>query len=195
METLQTHEQGLVPDLTSESVWIEFMTHLYPILVRSISPRVGPENAEDITATAVLKAYEHKETMHYGNLNPWINKIFKNTYYDYIRSECSSAKYEQLKPSQEDHQTMNKQAYGNQEPLPEDIVISDENKAEGQVLAQLVLNSLPPLRKEVLVKKSQGYSYKEIAKELGVSVNDVKTKLHRARMQAIRILKEAENHT
>jgi RNA polymerase sigma-70 factor (ECF subfamily) len=67
------------------------------------------------------------------------------------------------------------------EPSPEDVLIRrEEAKAEKTLLKHLIDESVPPMSRGAFKLRLAGFSYAEIAEELGVPMGTVKIRIHRA---------------
>lgn len=174
-------------------------------IFRYILSRVGQkELAEDLTSETfhkVVNKYEMFDSKK-ASISTWVFTIARNTMYDYFRSLESKTQKDNLDGEQSniellpttsvrlqkspdfDAKTTN---FGNK--MLDNIVKQDRNK---EVLS-IVIDKLKDTEQQILfLRFTQQMSYKEIAKELGISVDDVGVKLHRV-IKRMRKKLEEEN--
>ena len=72
---------------------------------------------------------------------------------------------------------------------PEAIVISRDRATR----LSRIIQSMPEIDRSALLMRADGLSYDEIARILGISLSNVKVKIHRARVRATLLLKEDEH--
>ncbi|MBI3553699.1 MAG: RNA polymerase sigma factor [Elusimicrobia bacterium] len=97
------------------------------------------------------------------------------------------------------HRRKRAQALARQAPLdgnPECLEIPDGRRAHDEVLetqerdkiVRDAINSLGPMHRDVLLKQSEGYSYRQMADWLGIPAGTVRSRLHHAKRAAAAIL-------
>ena len=127
-----------------------------------------PSDADDLVQTAVEKALKNSEDFKKGtNMGAWLNTIIRNTFYDVQKS----------------HAVAKTDVVGDDNSILENDT-SVENPAMNQIEVEEVqefLFSLPDTDRSVVMLWAEGYSYDEIAHELGVSRGNAGVILCRAR--------------
>ncbi len=120
------------------------------------------EEARDIVQDAFVYLWENREKITYtGSLYSYLLRSVKNSCIDYKMHEKVKEKY-----------------IREMEYLQDEAEEVSDNFEESYKRLQKVIDSLPPKCKEIFVLGCvEGYSYKEVATRLGVSVNTVKTQI------------------
>lgn len=147
-------------------------TALLRLYIQSIC--TNATDAEDICQESLRKAY-----LNIGSYNPeyqfktWIFSIARNTAIDHIRRKSSFTTVK----------------LGEAEEAPGDVhevEISPEENMIGEQSYDLLLRSIAGLpekyRKPAELRLLHDYAYQEIADELGLPLNTVRTRLRRARI-------------
>lgn len=162
----------------------EIYATFQPKILRYLSRMLSGNEAEDLTQEVFVKvAKALPEFREEAQLSTWIYRIASNTALDRLRS--ASFKQQQREKTAGDSGT---------ELLaePEDRNLwSDEKKSDsGQLLIRQEMNScireyidqLPDdYRLTLLLSEMEGFKNREIAEILGISLETVKIRLHRAR--------------
>lgn len=131
-------------------------------------------DAEDLVQSALVRAWQARaQFVSGGNLAGWLFRILTNQFRDNLRRR-----------------------HGVQVPMPDDI--PDPTPADDDVSSllatpsEVVLDALgqlsPELRAPLELKALHGKRYHEIAKELGIPVNTVGTRIRRARHKLQQLL-------
>ena len=120
------------------------------------------EEARDIVQDAFVYLWENREKITYtGSLYSYLLRSVKNSCIDYKMHEKVKEKY-----------------IREMEYLQDEAEEVSDNFEESYKRLQKVIDSLPPKCKDIFVLGCvEGYSYKEVATRLGVSVNTVKTQI------------------
>ena len=120
------------------------------------------EEARDIVQDAFVYLWENRKKITYtGSLYSYLLRSVKNSCIDYKMHEKVKEKY-----------------IREMEYLQDEAEEVSDNFEESYKRLQKVIDSLPPKCKEIFVLGCvEGYSYKEVAARLGVSVNTVKTQI------------------
>jgi RNA polymerase sigma-70 factor (ECF subfamily) len=128
--------------------------------------------AEDITIKTFSKAFDKLALYNkkYAFKN-WLLTISNNLFIDFVRSQNKNIDAVDI-----DKEKVIKVI--DLAPSPEDKLIQEQHLAE---LLQYIKQLKPHYREVINLRYFQEYSYKEIAEELGESLNNVKVKLLRAR--------------
>ncbi len=161
------------PDL--ETVYREF----HPRVVRYLNRLIGPEDAEDIAQDVFAKIARALPELRSGSqLSTWVYRIATNTALDRVRSADYCAGIRSVPIGD----------YSDEEPAGCEIV-SPGSSAEQQTIrdemstcVQDLVRKLPEDYQVVLaLSETQELKDREIADVLGVSLQTVKIRLHRAR--------------
>jgi len=146
---------------------------------------VGPQEAEDLTQVVFAKAAEALPSFR-GQAQPstWLYRIAANVGSDWLRSRAAQeAKVTAGLSEMEDHDTIKACANsdrGNCERSPEQELI----RKEMNDCIRRVIGQLPESHRSVLVLgELGGLSDDEVAQTFGISRNNAKVRLHRARAQ------------
>ena len=151
--------------LDFESVYDQFHAKIRRYLDRL----VGASESEDVTQEVFVKVSQALPTFRGdSNLSTWMYRIATNTAYDKLRSPSS-------------------RRVG--EPVEHDAILDDSPAAEQKLVRQEMndciggyISRLPPTYRAVLIlSEQQDLTNQEIADALGVTVDTVKIRLHRAR--------------
>ena len=135
-----------------------------------------------------LPTYEIESTLHFSNI---IFKIFKNNLRQYYRDRLSK---------DSNIEFVSVERWGNEAELRfpvEQSVFTDyyQNEAMENPLFTALKNGLEKLNpdeKELLLLKTQNYSYDEIAAMLGIENNQLKVKHHRAKKKLIELIEKQQ---
>jgi len=151
-------------------------------LLRFVTYSTGDADmAQTITQDTLLKAYNGRESFRGEcSVNTWLAGIAVNVIRDHLRTERYKF-WKKVKSSSVDVQDM------------ASVLAADGLNPEGQVLAKekvklvsAVLETLSQKQRTIfLLKFSEEMSVEEICEVLGMSVNTVRTHLHRA-LKAVR---------
>lgn len=140
------------------------------------------EEAEDILQDGFIKVYLNLKNFRLdGSLEGWVRRIMVNTALNYYRAKQKSSYHANIDEIVE---------------IVEDVRIDNYDKLNTKVLLQMIEELPPGYRMVFNMFEIEGYSHKEIADELNVSVNTSKSQLLKARrslQQKIIELTEFEN--
>jgi RNA polymerase sigma-70 factor, ECF subfamily len=166
---------------TFETVFAEY----HPKILRYLTRMVGSADAEDVSQEVFdrvhrgLQGFQGK-----SSLSTWIYRIATNAAIDKARS--ASHKYEKDRKSYED-ETMLESSGAMASPAPQATERLLIRKEMGDCINEFI-DALPSNYKTVLVLSDiEGLTNREIAEILGISEDNAKVRLHRARVR----LKEA----
>lgn len=125
------------------------------------------EEAEDILQDGFIKVYLNLKNFRLdGSLEGWVRRIMVNTALNYYRAKQKSSYHANIDEIVES---------------VEDIRIDNYDKLNTKVLLQMIEELPPGYRMVFNMFEIEGYSHKEIAEELNVSVNTSKSQLLKAR--------------
>ena len=144
-------------------------THRSPLERYARSLGASPEDAEEIAATALLRAYQHPPVArHEQEWRAWLSTVTQNLWIDARRRR-------QLRLVAGD---------GVLESVPSTGGSADQVAATAEEARQIcaAIALLPPMqRAAIYLREVRGHSYEEIADELGITLKAVTATLHRAR--------------
>ena len=160
----------------------------YQKIVQYLTRIVGPNDAEDITQDVFDKVSRSiKEFRADSKLSTWIYRIATNTAIDRLRSAAykHSSKHG---PIEEAAGLEDQCDWTAPKPTTTDQTVIRKEMSECVVE---FVDNLPPEYKTVIVLSEQeGLANKEIAEILGISLENVKVRLHRARAKLKATLNE-----
>jgi RNA polymerase sigma-70 factor, ECF subfamily len=166
------------PRVHTELDDIDSLAHTYRArLVRFVTYSTGdPDLAETIAQDTLLRAYNGRETFRGEcSINTWLTGIAVNVTRDHLRTERYKF-WKQVKTRGIDVQEV-ASFLAADASSPEDHVLAREKvKRVSQVLETLSHNQ----RTVFLLKFSEDLSVNEISEVLGMSINTVRTHIHRA---------------
>ena len=167
---------------------------IYQLHEKAIRGRVSgyfkwKADVDDVVSESFQKAFvnlSHFDTER--ELRPWLSTIATRTALDHLASiKREDQKKEGMK------QTAGEDMPGGQDPLtevsPEEEIINDENHER----LMAFIEELSPLYKEVMVKYMiEELEYEEIAKELKLELNTVRTRIRRGKQQLAEMMLRGE---
>lgn len=171
--------------MPSDHDFSEIYDVYYPKILQYITKAVGPSDAEDLCQEVFDKVHRGlAEFRGRSRLSTWIYRIATNTIID--RSRAASYKFE--KEQRASKEKSDAQSAGLAEdhcsPVTDQLVI----RKEMSDCVNAFIDALPASYRTVLVlSEIEGMTNLEIAEILGISLDNVKIRLHRARAK----LKEA----
>jgi RNA polymerase sigma-70 factor, ECF subfamily len=155
-----------------------------PKILRYLTQLVGEDEAEDLTQTVMVKVSQGLLNFRGDcSLSTWIYRIATNTALDKLRSPAMKLTARQLHLTEVQWERGGHSGEGNialeeQAPSAQATVIRKEMT---ECLREFI-DHLPETYKTVMVlSELQGFKNSEIAEILGISLNTVKIRLHRAR--------------
>jgi len=138
-------------------------------------------DADDLVQETCRRALEHQDQFIANtNLRAWLTSILRNAHRDRLRR----AAFEVLSP-------LVGEILGPETELPADDPDLPAWRWVGDDDLEAAQRNLPPLYREVYALREAGWVYEDIGRKLGVSVNTVATRIHRARQWLRRQLTEA----
>lgn len=167
----------------------EKLFHLFRPRVRSFFSGKGfsAEECRDLTQDVFFRVFKSIDTFRReSRFERWLWEIMTNIYFNSIRSvkaEKRRALVLSLDSSDRgDEDPSPGMAVAVEEPSPEEILLLRERSGSLQAAFQ----DLPDqMRRCCLLRYDKGLKYKEIAGELGISIETVKAHLHQARKRLI----------
>jgi RNA polymerase sigma factor (sigma-70 family) len=155
-----------------EQAFVQYRDKVYFYLLKKTK---SPEEAKDLVQTTFLKLWKYRHSLSEEYLlEQHLFHIARTVFIDYVRKQNKLVK-------------LKKKVNEKFEETPHYIITSTEFDLEMRL--QQALSSMPELRKKVFeLNKLQGYSYKEIAELLSISVKAVDNNLAKALRQLRKIL-------
>jgi RNA polymerase sigma-70 factor (ECF subfamily) len=136
-------------------------------------------DAEDALQDAMLRAFSHlKDFQEKSSFSTWVTRIAINSALMMLRKKrvCQEMPFESIDGSGDNYEAREPKSPA------EDPESQLARKEREEMLNDAILR-LPHLLREVVeLRRARGYSTKEIARALGISVPAVKSRLSRARM-------------
>jgi RNA polymerase sigma-70 factor (ECF subfamily) len=168
-------ERTLAGDLAA----FEELVELYRLDVFRVAARiVGPDEADDVTQDAFLRAFHKLDTLRGESFRAWLLRITHNRALNVL----ARRKPEPVDPADQERQE-------EEAPRRQDPACSLEDSERRARLASK-LEQLRPAHRSVLVLRDlEGFSYEEIAEITDSPLGSVKGRLHRAREELIDILR------
>jgi RNA polymerase sigma-70 factor (ECF subfamily) len=155
-----------------------------PRILRYLIRLVGERDAEDLTQIVLLKVNQGLATFRGdSNLSTWIYRIATNSALDKLRSSMAEQPYRQ-------HQAIELQADGENDAAEDKVPLDAQTPSVEAMAIREEMNAcirdfierLPEAYRTVMVlAELEGFTNAEIASILGVSLDAVKIRLHRAR--------------
>lgn len=135
------------------------------------------EDAQDATQDTYLKAYEHLDSFDgSSSLSTWLTQICINTCKDKLRKKKRETKY--ITPINVDAQYL----LDKEEDKTDPMFVLDAAEVEASIYC-LFLQMPDNIREALILRLSEGLSYKDIAEKMGIPVNTAKTWVRRGRKQ------------
>jgi RNA polymerase sigma-70 factor (ECF subfamily) len=165
--------------MVSNQTFNEIFDEYHTRILRYLKRIVGPDDAEDLSQEVFDKINKGlNKFQERSSLSTWIYRIATNTAIDTYRS--ATYKYEMGHHSFEDNTSLESfdASVAPAAPVTDQLVI----RKEMSDCINEFIDNLPPDYKTVIVLSDlEGFANKEIAKILGISLDNVKIRLHRAR--------------
>jgi len=174
--------------MVSHQTFNEIFDEYHPRILRYLKRIVGPDDAEDLAQEVFDKINRGlKKFQGRSSLATWIYRIATNTAIDTSRSaaykyETGHHSFEYETPHESSDATVVKAS-----PVTDQLVI----RKEMSDCINEFIDKLPPDYKTVIVLSDlEGFANKEIAEILGISLDNVKIRLHRARARLKKALQD-----
>ena len=160
----------------------------YPKIVGYLRRLVGEAEAEDVAQETFVKVSRSLESFRgESQLSTWIYRIATNTAMDHLRKPSTKRSARQTSGAEEDEDYY-EDTVVDSAPLHDTLLI---RKDMNDCIRGLV-NDLPENYRAVLVLADlEGFTNAEIGDVLGLSLDTVKIRLHRARVQLKKSMDQA----
>ena len=158
-------------------------TDSFPVLFKVVLRIAGDEDtAEEICHEAFIRFYKNSTRLPDADqARYWLLRVGKNLAFNYSKRQG--------------RERTAYQRVWNEPERPQQTADAAVLQDETTRLVQDAISRLPKTLRDVIVLKEYGdLSYGEIASTLGISVGNVKVRVHRARERLARELEEADVH-
>ncbi len=146
--------------------------------------------ADDIAQDVLLKILQTKSKPRKIS-GAWIYMVAKNCFLDACKKRATEAKYLDSNYFV-DSAGMVCDREGNEydNVIPFSSLLDPVNQIDSENLVKMekIFESLSLPLLQVLILRTEGLTYQEMAKEIGINIGTVRSRLHRARKQACEIL-------
>lgn len=127
----------------------------------------GTADAEDLVQDALIKAMRNWGAFEAGtNMQAWLNRIIKNTFLDKMK------RHEETKTETVGEDTFR---------LEQEVKPAAEGVIRAEEVHDFMYSQMPDGERSVVLLWAEGYSYEEIAQDLGISRSNAGVILCRAR--------------
>lgn len=171
-------DQGLVARVAhGDQAAFATLYDRYAPLVYGIAKRVlgDATQAEDITQSVFTRIWAKPESFAGGNFTAWIGRVARNAALDVLRSSYTRTREPEMPVE-----------------LPAETELEEEvfqRLTSGAVVA--ALESLPPDQRQAIERAFfQGFSYREVAEQLGAPLGTVKSRIRTALQRLSETLSE-----
>lgn len=165
-ELVERHLTG--DDEAFTAIITRYQAYVFAIILRFVSEH---QDADDIAQEVFLQLYRSLPGKQAGDLKSWIGRIAANKAIDWKRSQ----KRRQALTECLEQITLIEEG---QPGKIEQVILQREQE---MLLYQLCRGLSPPYRRVVVKYHFEGKSYQTIAREEGISVKTVESRLYRAR--------------
>jgi len=145
------------------TVFLEYYARIVSILVRLLGDRL---HAEEVASDAFWRLYGQPSLRANGNIGGWLYRTATNLGIDALRSSARRKRHEEAAGTQQQ----------NAPAGPLDELLRDEKRLR----VRGVLASIKASQAQLLILRSSGLSYQELADVIGVKATGIGTMLNRA---------------
>lgn len=162
-----------------EQVW-PLRDRLYRTALRLLGEQAA---AEDMVQESLIKIWEKRHDLSaVKQPTAWCLRIVSNRCIDWLRSQ-------KRHPSTE---LAAAERMVDQQPNPQELLENHDKQA----IVVAALSALSPQRRQVVeLREIEGLTYQEIADILGISLDQVRTDLHRGRLQLRNLLQTEKGNS
>jgi len=149
-----------------EGLFLQYYSRIVAVLFRLLGDR---DRAEELANDVFVKLYRYPLSPRPdGNLGGWLYRTATNLGIDALRATARRERYERA--------AAHSAAQTASTPSPLDEVLREERRS----LVRAVLAALRPAQAQILILRSSGLSYNDLAESLGVERGSIGTMLARA---------------
>jgi len=174
--------------MASDQTFNEIYAEYHPMILRYLKRIVGPDDAEDLSQEVFGKINKGLDKFQgRSSLSTWIYRIATNTAID--KSRSATTKFEGKHNAFDDDTSLESfdAPVAPAPPVTDQLVI----RKEMNDCINEFIDNLPRDYKTVIVLSDlEGFANKEIAEVLGISLDNVKARLHRARARLKKALQD-----
>ena len=145
-------------------VFLRHYSRIVAILIRLIGDR---SHAEEMANDAFWRLYHQPALQVDGNVGGWLYRTATNLGIDALRASSRRRQYEEA-------------AGGSRDKGKSSSPLEDLLREEKCHRVRAVLSSIKPVQAQLLILRSSGLSYKELADALNVKMSSIGTMLNRA---------------
>jgi RNA polymerase sigma factor (sigma-70 family) len=150
-----------------EALFERYYPQVYAVTMRVVG---SPEDAEELTLDVFMKLYERPlERVEDGALGGWLYRTALNSAFNSLRSRKRRLGWLQRAAL----------LYRRDQQAADDPAVVVERDSDAREV-RVALSRLPEKQRNVLVLRSHGFQYREIAQAVGISPTSVGTTLARA---------------
>ncbi len=174
--------------MVSDQNFKEIFDTYHPRILRYLTRIVGPDDAEDLSQVVFDKVSRGLSRFQgRSGLSTWIYRIATNTAID--RSRAASSKYAKaLNPFEDDMPNESSGApVAPTSPVTDQLVI---RKEMSDCINEFIDNLPADYKTVIVLSELEGMANKEIAEILGITLDNVKIRLHRARARLRKALQD-----
>lgn len=165
----------------SEREFSEIYSEFYPKITHYLTRLVGDHEAEDVAQTVFEKVNNNLSTFKgESKISTWIFKIATNAALDRLKSPSYKRTPSGTQAPVPLQTVENIEMASNKPTSPDQKVIRDEMS---DCVREFVDRLPPDYRTIIVLNELQGFTNKEIAEILQISLDTAKIRLHRARAQ------------
>lgn len=174
--------------MVSDQNFNEIFDKYHPRILRYLTRIVGPDDAEDLSQVVFDKVSRGLSRFQgRSSLSTWIYRIATNTAIDRTRSGVSKYEREHNPFDDDTSHESSDVLVAPASPITDQLVI----RKEMSDCVNEFIDYLPPDYKTVIVLSDlEGMADKEIAEILGITLENVKIRLHRARARLKKALQD-----
>ena len=174
--------------MVSDQNFNEIFDKYHPRILRYMTRIVGPDDAEDLAQVVFDKVSRGLNRFQgRSSLSTWIYRIATNTAIDRSRSAASKHEREHNLFGDDMTHESSDAPVAPTSPVTDQLVI----RKEMSDCINEFIDNLPPDYKTVIVLSDlEGLANKEIAEILGITLDNVKIRLHRARARLKKALQD-----
>ena len=173
------------PDYEFKNIYDEY----YPRIFQYLTRMVGPNDAEDISQDVFDKINNgHGGFQGKSKLSTWIYRIATNAAIDKCRSAAYNHAMEHI-AIEDGADRESRGMLGNHQPPSTDQLVIQKEMSE--CIKEYIDELSPDYKTVIVLSELEGLANREIAEILGISLDNVKIRLHRARAKLKAVLNEA----
>lgn len=158
-----------------EELVLRYEKRVYTIAYRYMGNR---EDASDLAQEALIKVYKNlKKFRGESSFSTWLYRIVANVCRDALRKRAGKKEASLDSPISTSEGEL-KREVEDTSPTP-DILL--EQREQADYIQEMISRLDPKYRVVIVMREIQGFTYEEIASQLGCSLGTVKSRLSRAR--------------